>query len=65
MAMAMQRAMGEGQLTLVGALGGDVAVVVDLDLRAVPGDVEVSLDDHVCGGWGKETFVRGCSKSGC
>lgn len=37
----------EGQLTLLGALGGHIAVGVDLDLRAVPGDIEVSLDDHV------------------
>ena len=46
--MAMQvYQQKEGQLTLVGALGGDVAVVVHLDLRAVPGDIEESFDDHV------------------
>lgn len=38
----------EGQLTLVGAFGGHITVGVDLDVRAVPGDIEVSLDDHVC-----------------
>ena len=36
-----------GEHTLVGTLGGDIAVGVHRDLGAVPGDIEVSLDDHV------------------
>ena len=38
---------GRGEHTLFGTLGGDIAVGVHLDLRAGPGDIEVSLDDHI------------------
>lgn len=38
---------GRGEHTLFGTLGDDIAVGVHLELRAGPGDIEVSLDDHV------------------
>jgi hypothetical protein len=52
----------EQQLTLCGALGGDIARLVDLDLGALPLHVKVRLDGHVvCRrseealvGWGAE-----------
>lgn len=46
----------ELRLTLDLASLGDVALVVDLDIGAGPGEIEVSLDNHVDGGWGEITL---------
>lgn len=52
------RELSWGMLTLDGADVGNVAALVDRDLGAGPGAVEVSLDNHVGGGGGEETLVE-------
>jgi len=49
------------QLTLnvVLAAAGLLAVAVDSDIWAGPGDIEVSLDSHVCGCSVERSDVRG------
>jgi hypothetical protein len=54
----------EGQLTLDLALLDDLAIVVNLDLWALPGHVEVCLDGHVGSGWCEESFIERCSRGG-
>jgi len=39
--------MVAGWLTLHLASGGNISLLVDLDLRTGPGAIEVSLDNHV------------------
>ena len=52
-------AVGRRQLTLdVVITVGDLAVLVDSVVRASPGDVEVSLDNHVCGSCVEVAGVR-------
>jgi hypothetical protein len=52
---------GQHLLTLHIALGGDIARLVDLDLRPFPGDVKVRFDGHVVCRRSEESLVGGSS----
>jgi hypothetical protein len=56
-AIHMENMVGQQELTLRSALGGDVAGLVDLDLRALPRDIKVRLDGHVVCRRSEESLV--------
>lgn len=53
--VAKGRKRREGERTANFTLAGDLSVGIDLDLWASPGNVEVDLLDHVCGGGVEES----------
>jgi hypothetical protein len=56
---------GAGRLTLLSALGGDIARLVDLDVGALPGHVKVRFDGHVVCRRSEESLVERGAGNGC
>jgi hypothetical protein len=51
-------------LTLLGALGGDSASLVHLDIGALPGDIEVRFDGHIVCRRSEESLVDRSANGG-